>query len=97
MGGCNLDCLNCALDACIFDKKPEKVHEVDYEKIEGFNERLTQIMHTRHMGQSQLARKTGISVASISGYCKGARMPGCNQLYQICKALDTSSDYLLGL
>lgn len=63
----------------------------------GFPERLKQSIDNRQLTQRQLAILIGSTEVSISRYLKGKRIPGADTLYKLCKALDVSADYLLGL
>ena len=62
-----------------------------------FTDRLKQSIDNRQLTQRQLAILTGTTEQSISRYIKGKRIPGADMLYRMCKALDVSADYLLGL
>lgn len=47
--------------------------------------------------QAELAKKCGIQPAAISHFERGQRVPSVENLYKLCRALNTQSDYLLGL
>ena len=47
--------------------------------------------------QVELARAANISKQCISDYKRGKSVPSIETLYLICKYLDVSADYLLGL
>jgi transcriptional regulator with XRE-family HTH domain len=47
--------------------------------------------------QKELAELIGKSKVSITHYENGQRDPSISDLKKLCKALDTSSDYLIGL
>lgn len=49
------------------------------------------------MLQKDLAKVLGVTDNTISYYCKGVRGPQLEQLPKIAKALNTTTDYLLGL
>lgn len=49
------------------------------------------------MKQKDLAKILGVTDNTISYYCKGARAPKLEQLVQIAKTLNVTTDYLLGL
>ena len=60
-------------------------------------ERLKKAMKKRGMNGAQLADATYVAPATISHYIKGKRGIYYERLVAICKALNVSSDYLLGL
>ena len=62
-----------------------------------FKERLNRLLKDNHITQSQLARLINMSKSVVNNYCTGKREPSLDALILICKALDESSDYLLGL
>ena len=70
-------------------------------KEDGYNKllptRIRAIMDKRKMKQKDLADKTGIARQSIGYYADGSNIPNAEVLAKIAKALDVSSDYLLGL
>ncbi len=61
-----------------------------------FAERIALLMEKRNLNQSQLANKAEIIEAAMSNYVNGVRTPNSDVLLRIAKALDTSTDYLLG-
>ena len=60
-------------------------------------QRLNTALALRNMRQKDLAHALGIQDNTISYFCKGDRTPNTVQLAQICRILDVSADYLLGL
>ncbi|MCL2061545.1 MAG: helix-turn-helix domain-containing protein [Firmicutes bacterium] len=62
-----------------------------------FSERLREVLQGSGISQIELARKINMSQQIINGYCTGKREPTLNVLCLICKTLNESSDYLLGL
>ena len=62
-----------------------------------FANRLRETLSIRKMSQNELAQKLEMSPDAVSSYCVGKRMPPLNILVLICKTLNESSDYLLGL
>lgn len=58
--------------------------------------RISGLLSRRNMNQKELSMATGITESSISHYVKGDRIPRGVNLLKIAKALDTSTDYLLG-
>lgn len=63
----------------------------------GFSERLKESIQDRGITQRMLATLTGTTEVSISRWANGSRLPNADALYRLCKALDVSADYLLGL
>ena len=57
--------------------------------------RLGYAMNRRGLNQTELAKKSGIHQALISRYISGKSGVSTNALYQLSKALDVSTDWLL--
>ena len=62
-----------------------------------FKTRLKQSINERGLSQRMLATLIGTTEQSVSRWVKGNRTPNADMLYRMCKALDVSADYLLGL
>lgn len=60
-------------------------------------QRLNTVLAIRKIRQKDLAQALGIQDNAVSYFCKGDRTPNTVQLAQICRYLDVSADYLLGL
>lgn len=60
-------------------------------------QRLNAALAMRNMRQKDLAHALGIQDNTVSYFCKGDRTPNTVQLVDICRILDVSADYLLGL
>jgi transcriptional regulator with XRE-family HTH domain len=45
----------------------------------------------------ELAKKLNIAESNISNWKNGDNLPSLQVLYELCKILDESADYLLGL
>jgi transcriptional regulator with XRE-family HTH domain len=58
--------------------------------------RLKHIREQKQMSQSDLSRKSSVSQPQISRYEKDRKMNE-DDIRKICKALEVSADYLLGL
>lgn len=58
-----------------------------------FNEALLQTM----LKQKEIAEQCGINPSCITQYKNGESEPTLNTLYDLCKVLNVSADYLLGL
>lgn len=94
---CNDDCLNCKLEKCIYDGQREKRYHIVRGGTEMLSQRLKEALQDKNYTQTDLARETKISNPTISGYLKGRRVPRADHLYIICKCLDVSSDWMIGL
>ncbi len=62
-----------------------------------FTERFNEILATSGVRQKDIADYCHVSKQCITDYKKGKIFPSIETLYRICKFLDVSSDYLLGL
>ena len=60
-------------------------------------ERLKQALKKKGWSQKDLSKETGISEASISLYMHADCNATVNTIMKICRALDISTDYLLGI
>jgi transcriptional regulator with XRE-family HTH domain len=61
-----------------------------------FQERLRAARRLRRMEQAELAVAAGLPAASISHFEKGNRKPSFENLRRLARALDVSTDFLLG-
>lgn len=62
-----------------------------------FKERLVQALKDNNMSQLKLAHEINMSQSVVNNYCTGKREPTLDVLILICKVLNESADYLLGL
>ena len=62
-----------------------------------FTTRLKKSINERGLTQRMLATLIGTTEQSVSRWANGNRTPNADMLYRMCKALDVSADYLLGL
>ena len=60
-----------------------------------FSERLIALMKQNRINQKELAQKAGVTESVMSYYVKGDRTPRSDVLTR-AKALETTTDYLLG-
>ena len=67
------------------------------EQVTKFQERFNECLHFSGANQVDLAKAANVSKQCISDYKKGKSVPSIDTLYLICKFLDVSADYLLGL
>ena len=62
-----------------------------------FGERLNMVLYEQELSQADLDKRTGIGRANISRYVCNKQMPTVDSLIAICKTLNVSADWLLGL
>jgi len=62
-----------------------------------FGERLNRLLYEQKLSQVELDRRTGIGRANISRYVCNKQTPTVDSLIAICKTLNVSADWLLGL
>ncbi|MCI5497071.1 MAG: helix-turn-helix domain-containing protein [Firmicutes bacterium] len=65
--------------------------------MKNFSLRLKEKLKTNGMSQQELAKKINMSQSVVNNYCTGKREPTLDVLVSICKALNESADYLLGI
>ena len=61
-----------------------------------FSERLNELMRGKDLSQKELAELAGVTAPAMSYYVSGSRVPHGEVLVRMAKALDTTTDYLLG-
>lgn len=62
-----------------------------------FKERFNEALKYSTVNQTDLAQKINVSKQCVSDYKSGKSVPSVETLYEICRVLDVSADYLLGL
>ena len=62
-----------------------------------FGNRLKNLRLRKHMTQSDLAERLGVTKSVISAYETGLRMPSYDILIKISRNFRVTTDYLLGL
>ena len=67
------------------------------EKVTKFQERFTECLQYSLVKQVDLAKAANVSKQCVTDYKRGKSVPSIDTLYLICKFLDVSADYLLGL
>lgn len=60
-------------------------------------QQINNALAKKDIKQKELAKILSVSDNTISYFCSGTRVPNTEQLIKISKALDVSTDYLLGL
>ena len=71
-------------------------YERTVDNMSVFSERLIALMKKNRINQKELAQKAGVTESAMSYYVKGDRTPRSDVLTRIAKALETTTDYLLG-
>lgn len=66
------------------------------ESEDGFGARLTKAREARGLTQAELARLSGLQAAAIGHFERDRRKPSFANVRALAKALNVSSDYLLG-
>ena len=62
-----------------------------------FKERFNEILKISGKTQVEIAKAIHVSKQCVNDYKTGKSVPSLETLYELCKYLDVSSDYLLGL
>ena len=64
---------------------------------EKLHHRVKALMKEQRITQRELARRSGLTEASVCKYLSGSRTPQAEAVVLLAKALGTTSDYLLGI
>lgn len=62
-----------------------------------FNERLKETRIAKGLSQMKLAKEMGFTQQAIALWEAGERQPTADAIKALCRALEVSADYLLGL
>lgn len=62
-----------------------------------FAERLGTLLAQKHISQSQLAQRLGVSRSTVTGWLRYGKLPDAELIANICKTLECRADWLLGL
>lgn len=62
-----------------------------------FTERFNEILKQSGKTQVEIANALNITKQCVNDYKMGKSVPSIETLYSLCKFLDVSADYLLGL
>ncbi|MDE7373430.1 MAG: helix-turn-helix domain-containing protein [Clostridia bacterium] len=62
-----------------------------------FAEKLNKILEEYKISRYRMAKDLKVSQQTVANWCYGLSEPKAKQIVIICKYLDVSSDYLLGL
>ncbi len=71
--------------------------KLNYGKYMEFYKRFNEAIRTCGMTQKEIAQKLHICEGNITNWKKGDGMPSIKIFVELCKLLDESADYLLGL
>lgn len=63
----------------------------------GIRERLTEAIRTSGKKQIEIAERACIADTTLSDYIHKSTLPSIETFALLCKALDVSADYILGL
>ncbi|MCI0711446.1 MAG: helix-turn-helix domain-containing protein [Chloroflexi bacterium] len=64
---------------------------------DGFARRLVERLEQDEMSQNQLAQAIGVSRSTVTGWIRHGKLPDAFTLSNICRVLECSGDWLLGL
>lgn len=70
---------------------------MDETELNRLHRRLKRALTAKNISQRELGRRIGATQTSVSYYVNGKRLPGPVVLFKICRELDISADWLLGL
>jgi len=59
--------------------------------------RLTEAIRTSGLNITEIATKLGVSISIVAQYCNTKKLPSLDTFARLCKILDVSSDYILGI
>ena len=62
-----------------------------------FTDRLNKELQAQKISMYRLAKDCKLSKQTVCNWCSGISEPKAEQIATICKYLDVSADYLLGL
>ncbi|MBR5439929.1 MAG: helix-turn-helix transcriptional regulator [Clostridia bacterium] len=62
-----------------------------------FTKRFNEVLKTCNKSQTQIAKELNVSKQCVNDYKTGKTVPSLQTLYALCKILDVSADYLLGI
>ena len=62
-----------------------------------FSTRLREALRNNSISQNAFAKRIGMSQGIVNNYCTGKREPSLDVLVLICRELNESADYMLGL
>lgn len=66
-------------------------------QLENIQKRLRECIKQSTYTQKEIAKEIGVSPQTVSKYMKMNIFPALDTLAKLCKLLDVSADYILGL
>lgn len=60
-------------------------------------QRLTEAINNSHMTKKDIAQQVGVSSSMITQYVNRDKMPDIYTFARLCKVLEVSANYILGL
>ena len=66
-------------------------------ELKDIQQRLRDAIKSSGIEQKEIARQIGVSPQSVSKYMKKDIFPALDTLAKLCRVLDVSSDYILGI
>lgn len=69
---------------------------IDME-LKDIQQRLRDAIKSSGIEQKEIARQIGVSPQTVSKYMKKDIFPALDTLAKLCRVLDVSSDYILGI
>jgi transcriptional regulator with XRE-family HTH domain len=67
------------------------------EAQETIKKRLREEIRNCGMSLTEIAQRLGVSVSIVAQYCNTKKLPSLDTFAVLCKILDVSSDYILGI
>ena len=66
-------------------------------ELKDIQQRLRDAINSSGIEQKEIARQNGVSPQTVSKYMKKDIFPALDTLAKLCRVLDVSSDYILGI
>lgn len=66
-------------------------------ELKDIQQRLRDAIKSSGIEQKEIARQIGVSPQTVSKYMKKNIFPALDTLAKLCRVLDVSSDYILGI
>ena len=66
-------------------------------ELKDIQQRLRDAIKSSGIEQKEIARQIGVSPQTVSKYMKKDIFPALDTLAKLCRVLDVSSDYILGI
>lgn len=85
------------LDIVVICQYNVEVNKRKVDTMSIFSERISELMSQYGLSQKELATKVGVTESAMSYYVKGKRIPRSDVFTRMAKALNTTTDYLLGI